>query len=90
MSITAVEEVGRVPTEALVDLSLQALEQDRSAQGIFISCGGLLTLDAIRQLEDRVGLPATASSPAGFWDVVRLAGVDAAAPGFGRLFDPRR
>ena len=90
MSITAVEEVGRVPTQALVDLSLQALEQDRSAQGIFISCGGLLTLDAIRQLEDRVGLPATASSPAGFWDVVRLAGVDAAAPGFGRLFDPRR
>lgn len=86
MAITGVEEVGEVGTEALVDLSKKVYAQDRSAQGIFISCGGLLTLDAIRRLEDELGLPATASSPAGFWDVVRLGGWDAAARGFGRLF----
>jgi arylmalonate decarboxylase len=40
----------------------------------------------LRQLEDRLGVPVTASSPAGFWDVVRLGGWDARAPGFGRLF----
>lgn len=88
MSITGVKEVGEVSTQALVDLSRKVYARDRSAQGIFISCGGLLTLDAIRQLEDDLGLPATASSPAGFWDVVRLAGRDAASPGFGRLFAP--
>ncbi|NML43446.1 arylmalonate decarboxylase [Ramlibacter sp. G-1-2-2] len=86
LSITGVQEVGEVSTEALVSLSKKVYAQDRSAQGIFISCGGLLTLDAIKQLEDELGLPATASSPAGFWDVVRLGGRDARVPGFGRLF----
>jgi len=86
MSITGVEEVGQVSTQALVDLSRKVHAQDRSADGIFISCGGLLTLDAIRALEAELGVPVTASSPAGFWDVVRLAGADAASPGFGRLF----
>lgn len=87
MSIVGVEEVGQVSTRALVDLSKKVLAQDRSADGVFISCGGLLTLDAIRQLEDELGLPATASSPAGFWDVVRLAGGDASSAGFGKLFE---
>lgn len=89
MSITGVKEVGEVSTEALVRLSRKVYERDRSAQGIFISCGGLLTLDAIKQLESELGLPATASSPAGFWDVVRLGGWDASSPDVGRLFDTR-
>ena len=88
MSITGVQEVGEVSTRALVDLSKKVLARDSSAEGIFISCGGLLTLDAIRQLEEETGLPTTASSPAGFWDVVRLAGGDASSAGFGRLFAP--
>jgi arylmalonate decarboxylase len=87
MSITGVNEVGKVPTQALVDLSESVYREDTSAQGVFISCGGLLTLDAIKQLEDRLGLPATASSPAGFWDVVRLGGWDASSQGFGGLFE---
>jgi len=86
MSITGVKEVGEVPTQALADLSESVYREDTSAQGVFISCGGLLTLDAIKQLEDRLGLPATASSPAGFWDVVRLGGWDASSTGFGSLF----
>lgn len=86
LSITGVREVGEVPTQALVDLSESVYREDTSADGVFISCGGLLTLDAIKQLEDRLGLPATASSPAGFWDVVRLGGWDASSAGFGRLF----
>ncbi|MCE3270974.1 MAG: arylmalonate decarboxylase [Ramlibacter sp.] len=86
MSITGVKEVGEVSTETLVALSKKVYAQDTSAQGVFISCGGLLTLDAIRRLEDELGLPATASSPAGFWDVVRVAGGDAGTEGFGRLF----
>jgi arylmalonate decarboxylase len=88
MSITGVEEVGQVSTRALVDLAHKVHAQDTSAQGVFISCGGLLTLDAIKQLERELGLPVTASSPAGFWDVVRLSGADASSPGFGRLFAP--
>lgn len=87
MAISSVEAVSQVSTKSLVDLAKRVHARDASAQGIFISCGGLLTLDAIKQLEDELGLPATASSPAGFWDVVKLAGVDPSSPGAGRLFE---
>lgn len=87
MSIVGVQEVGEVSTEALVSLATKVYARDPSADGIFISCGGLLTLDAIRQLEAQLNVPVTASSPAGFWDVVRLAGADARSAGFGRLFE---
>lgn len=86
MSITAVQEVAQVSTRALVDLAHKVYAKDTSAQGVFISCGGLLTLDAIKQLEQELRLPVTASSPAGFWDVVKLSGADPSSPGFGRLF----
>ena len=88
LSITGVREMGEVGTDTLVRLSRKVVARDPSADGVFISCGGLLTLDAIRQLEAGLGLPVTASSPAGFWDVVRRAGVPPQAPGFGRLFAP--
>lgn len=89
MAITGVKEVGEVSTESLVALSKKVYARDTSAEGIFISCGGLLTLDAIRRLEDDLGLPATASSPAGFHDVVRLGGWDASSAHGGRLFASR-
>ncbi|MGZ5269088.1 MAG: arylmalonate decarboxylase [Ramlibacter sp.] len=86
MSITGVEAMGQVTTQALVDLATRVHARDPSAQGVFISCGGLLTLDAIRILERQLRVPVTASSPAGFWDVVRLGGWDASSRGAGRLF----
>ena len=86
LSITGVKEVGEVTPQTLMDLAESVHAQDRSADGIFISCGGLLTLDVLAPLEAKLGLPATASSPAGFWDVMRLAGLDPASPGYGRLF----
>lgn len=86
MSIVGVREVGEVPTEALVGLSKKVFARDPSADGIFISCGGLLTLPAIRRLESGLQVPVTASSPAGFWDVVRLAGADPRSAEHGRLF----
>jgi arylmalonate decarboxylase len=82
-----VRAVGQVPAATLGALVERVFEADRSAQGILLSCGGLLTLDLIAGLERRLGVPVIASSPAGFWDVVRLAGHDPAAPGFGRLFE---
>lgn len=88
LNMSGVEAMGQVPTDTLVQLARRVFARDPTADGIFISCGGLLTLDAIRQLEDGLGVPVTASSPAGFWDVVRLAGLDPSSAGFGRLFAP--
>lgn len=87
LSLTAVNQVRAVTPQTLLNLSESVYRQDRSADGIFISCGGLLTLDVLGPLEAKLGLPATSSSPAGFWDVMMLAGQDPASPGYGSLFE---
>ena len=89
LGVTGVEAVGQVTTRTLVDLSEAVHAADTSADGVFISCGGLQTMDAIVELERRLAKPVTSSSTAGFWDVMRLAGRDADSPGHGRLFDAR-
>lgn len=86
LGLTGVEAMARVRTDALVDLCSQALAAAPDADAVLLSCGGLLTLDAVPVVEQRHGVPVVSSSPAGFWDVVRLAGVDAASPGHGALF----
>ena len=87
LAITGVREVAAVPTATLVALCEEVFAADPSADGVLISCGGLLTLEAIRIVEARLGVPVVSSSPAGFWDVVRVAGLDARSPGNGRLFE---
>jgi len=55
------------------------------ADAIFISCGALRTFDVIGAIEKAAGKPAICSNQAMIWDVLRLAGVTDAIPGFGRL-----
>lgn len=86
LSISDVQAVGKVPTKALVDLCVKVFEAKPGADGILISCGGLVTLDAVREVEERLPVPVVSSSPAGFWDLARTAGLDARSPGCGRLF----
>jgi arylmalonate decarboxylase len=69
----------------LLDLGRRAWDLDRGADAILISCGGLHTLDVTAALETETGLPVVSSAVAGGWAAMRLAGVDAAAPGYGRL-----
>ena len=69
-----------------MDLGRKVFEAQPGADGILISCGGLVTLDAVRELEALLKVPVVSSSPAGFWDLVRKAGLDARSPGHGRLF----
>lgn len=81
-----VEAMAQITTETLVKLCLLAYEKsDRKAEGILLSCGGLRTLDTIRQVEATLGIPVIASSPAGFWDVAELVGLQKAKTGFGKL-----
>jgi arylmalonate decarboxylase len=87
LAISDVQKVGAVPTQVLVDLCVKVFEARPGADGILISCGGLVTLDAVREVEALLKVPVVSSSPAGFWDLVRKAGLDAHSPGHGRLFD---
>lgn len=86
LAISDVQAVGQVPTQVLIDLCLKVFEDQPGADGLLISCGGLVTLDAVREVEARLQVPVVSSSPTGFWDLVRTAGLDACSPGQGRLF----
>lgn len=87
LAITGVAEVAAVSTDALVALCERVHRARPDSDGILISCGGLLTLEAIEIVEGRLGVPVVSSSPAGFWDLLRVAGLDSRAAGRGRLFE---
>ena len=86
LQIVGVQEVFAVTPQTLTTLADRVLARAPRAEGLFISCGGLRTRDVVEPLTARYGLPVTASSPAGFWDLMRVAGLDPAAEGFGHLF----
>ena len=56
------------------------------ADAIFISCGGLRSLEIVEELENEVGKPVIVSNQAMFWNALRLAGIDDKIKGYGRLF----
>ena len=87
LSITGVCEVGKVTTKTLVELCERVWAKARRAEGILISCGGLLTLETSSIIEKRLGVPVVSSSPAGFWDLMRVGGQASVASGRGALFE---
>ena len=86
LGLDGVADMHAVTPQTLIELSASVYRQDESADGVFISCGGLQTLDVVAPLEAQLGRPATSSSNAGFWDVMRAAGQDPSSTGYGRLF----
>ncbi len=85
LGLTGVAEMHALQTPALVELCERAYERAPNADAILLSCGGLYTLDTVPQVEASTGLPLVSSSPAGFWDVVRTAGLDPRVEGEGRM-----
>jgi arylmalonate decarboxylase len=75
-------------TEAeIIALAGEAQDGAPGADGMVISCGGLRTLGVAKPLEAARGLPVVSSTPAAFWNAVRLAGHDGRVAGYGRLFE---
>ncbi|MGE5116478.1 MAG: aspartate/glutamate racemase family protein [Betaproteobacteria bacterium] len=89
LSVAGVDAVGRIGGEELTRLARATVTDAPHADGLLISCGGLRTFGLLAPLEAELGMPVTASSPAGFWDAMRVAGLDPSADGFGRLFAGR-
>jgi maleate isomerase len=56
------------------------------AEAVFLSGTGMPTLPILQALEDDLGKPVISAASAMMWGALRAAGVDAARPGFGRLF----
>lgn len=56
-----------------------------AAQSVLISCGGLKTLEAGRQVEEKHRVPVVSSTESAYWAAVRLLGESGRYPGYGKL-----
>ncbi len=77
----------RKTEEEIITLASEAQDEASDADTVVISCGGLRTLGVAKPFEARRGLPVVSSTPAAFWNAVRLAGHDGRVAGYGRLFE---
>ena len=69
------------------DIVKLALEIDRpDADGIFISCSALRTVEVVDEIEQRTGKPVVGSNHALIWRMLRLAGIEDRMDGLGRLY----
>lgn len=64
-----------------------ALEIDKpEADAIFLSCGGIRSLDIVEDVEKLLGKPVITSNQAQMWSCLRRAGVKDKISGFGKIF----
>ena len=79
------EAMGRITRECLRDFALSVDRPD--ADAIFVSCGGIRTIDVLQEIEDAAGKPVVCSNQAMMWDCLRHAGIADRIEGYGRLFE---
>ncbi len=64
-----------------------AQEIDRAdADAIFLSCGGIRSLEVAEEIEQLTGKPVITSNQAQFWSCLRRAGIRDEIKGFGQIF----
>lgn len=56
------------------------------ADAIFLSCGGIRSLEVAEEIERSTGKPVVTSNQAQFWSCLRRAGIDDCVRGFGTIF----
>jgi arylmalonate decarboxylase len=80
-------EPGKKSEQEIIDLGSQVCEAAPEAEGLLISCGGLLTLHCAKPIEDRYAVPVVTSTQAAFWQALRLAGESGFVAGCGRMLE---
>jgi maleate isomerase len=73
----------RVRPEAIMEFALSV--DHPAADGLFISCGALRSVEVVDELERRLGKPVVVSNQAMAWDTLRLAGIEDRFEGYGSL-----
>jgi len=75
----------RVRPEAILEFAASVDQPE--AEGLFISCGALRSIEIVDELERKIGKPVVVSNQAMAWDTLRLAGVQDRIEGYGSLFN---
>lgn len=64
-----------------------ALEIDQpGSDAVFLSCGGIRSLEVVEEIEQEIGKPVITSNQAQFWSCLRRAGITDKLAGFGNIF----
>ena len=77
-------EFGRVTPNYWKKFALQLDRPD--ADAIFLSCGGIRSLEVAEEIEKITGKPVITSNQAQFWSCLRRAGIKDELNGFGKIF----
>ena len=85
LNVEDCEAMGRIKPSYIRDFALSIDRPD--ADVIFVSCGGIRTLDVLQEIEDAAGKPVICSNQAMMWDCLRRANIDNRLDGYGRLFN---
>jgi maleate isomerase len=85
LNVEDCEAMGRITRDCLKDFALSVDRPD--ADAIFVSCGGIRTIDVLQEIEDAAGKPVVCSNQAMMWDCLRRAGIADRIEGYGRLFE---
>ncbi|MDP7489986.1 MAG: hypothetical protein QGG10_05685 [Arenicellales bacterium] len=84
LNVEDCEAMGRITPSFIRDFALSIDHED--ADAIFVSCGGIRTLDVLQEIEDAAGKPVVCSNQAMMWDCLRRANINDTIEGYGRLF----
>lgn len=74
-----------VATPASVWLDTLRALQTEQADAYFVSCANIRAIEMLDEMEATVGRPVLTSNQVVLWHALRLAGIDEAVPGVGRL-----
>lgn len=77
--------VARLSAQSVKAAALE-LGREASVDGVFVACTSVRLVEVVEELEQELGKPVTSSNHALAWHSLRLAGIEDALPGLGRLF----
>ena len=78
-------EFGKVTPDYWKKFALEI--DDKDADAIFLSCGGIRSVEVIQDIENITGKPVITSNQAQVWSCLRKAGIKDNIQGFGKIFN---
>ena len=84
LNLTRGIEFGKVTPEYWKKFALEI--DDINADAIFLSCGGIRSVEVIHEIESITGKPVITSNQAQVWSCLRKAGIKDNIKGFGKIF----
>ncbi len=87
LDLVSLADAEKAGSERIAELVRKVASDAANADAVVVSCAGLSTAGVCPALERELGIPVVSSAMIGAWAAMRIAGADARAAGFGRLYE---